>query len=78
MLEVRFLDGRIRIARKERLPNAGDPPRVPSTYDPYGPGETDDDLLIEEPGAETASDAVTCRYVTPSQPHRRRRKAHRG
>ena len=38
VLEARFFEGKVRIARKERLPDAGDPPRTPSTYDPYGPG----------------------------------------
>jgi hypothetical protein len=42
--EIRSLDGRLRIARRERHPNAGDPPRVPSDYDPY---QTDDGLLVE-------------------------------
>ena len=39
VLEVRHLEGKIRIARKDRLPDAGDPPRTPSTYDPYGDGD---------------------------------------
>ena len=42
--EVRSPDGRIRVARRGRLPDAGDPPRVASGYDPY---QTDDDLLVE-------------------------------
>ena len=45
VLEVRSPDGRIRVARRGRLPDAGDPPRVPSGYDPY---QTDDDLLVED------------------------------
>ena len=48
VLEVRWFEGRLRMARKDRLPDAGDPPRVPSDYDPYGPGQTDDDLPIEQ------------------------------
>ena len=43
--EIRSLGGRIRIARKERQPDVGDPPQVPSAYDPY---QTDDPLLVEE------------------------------
>ena len=39
VLEVRHFEGKIRIARKDRLPDAGDPPRTPSTYDPYGGGD---------------------------------------
>jgi hypothetical protein len=52
VLEARSLDGRIRLARKERLPDAGDPPRVPSDYDPY---QTDDDLLVEQDVANVAA-----------------------
>ena len=48
VLEVWWFEGRLQIARKERLPDAGDPPRLPSDYDPYGPGQTDDDLLVEQ------------------------------
>ncbi len=44
VLEVRNLDGRVRISRKERHPDAGDPPRTPSDYDSY---QSDDDLLVE-------------------------------
>ena len=29
VLEVRFFEGKIRIARKERLPDAGNPPHIP-------------------------------------------------
>ena len=54
VLEIRSLDGRIRISRKERLPDAGDPPRVPNDYDPY---QTDDDLLVEEAPAAVADPA---------------------
>ena len=39
VLEVRHFEGKIRIARKDRLPDAGDPPRTPGTYDPYGVGD---------------------------------------
>ena len=35
--EIRSLGGRIRIARKERQPDVGDPRQVPSTYDSYKP-----------------------------------------
>lgn len=45
ILEIRAMDTGLRVARKDRLPDAGDPPIAP--YDPYGPGATDDDLLIE-------------------------------
>ena len=48
VLKVRWFEGRLRICRKDRLPDVGDPPRVPSDYDPYGPGQTDDDLLVEQ------------------------------
>jgi hypothetical protein len=51
VLEVRFFEGKIRIARKERLPDANDPPRVPSMDDPYQP---DDDLLVEQDVANVA------------------------
>lgn len=44
VLEVRSLDGRMRVARKARLPDAGDPPKTPSTYDPYG---DDDEIAVE-------------------------------
>jgi hypothetical protein len=36
--EVRVLDGQLRLARKERFHDDGDPPVEP--YDPYGPGVT--------------------------------------
>ena len=38
MLEVRNVDGRVHVARKERHNDEWDPPIEP--YDPYGPGET--------------------------------------
>jgi hypothetical protein len=41
VLAARSIDGRIRIARKDREYDDGDPKPVPSTLDPYGPG-TDD------------------------------------
>lgn len=44
VLEIRSLDGRIRIERKERHHDAGNPPRVPTDYDP---NQTGDDLLVE-------------------------------
>jgi len=34
VLEIRNIDGRLRIARKDRFPNAGDQPVPP--YDPMG------------------------------------------
>jgi hypothetical protein len=37
VLEVRSVDGRLQVARKERRPDEWDPPIEP--YDPYGPGE---------------------------------------
>ena len=45
VLEAQFFEGKIRIARKERWPDAGNPPRTPSTYDPYGPGNAVTDEL---------------------------------
>ena len=51
VLEARSLDGRIRLARKGRLQDAGDLPWVPSDYDPY---QTDDDLLVEQDVANVA------------------------
>ncbi len=39
ILEVRFLDGRIRLAPKARFPDACD--RSGPAYDPYGPGRTE-------------------------------------
>jgi hypothetical protein len=38
VLEVRAIDGQLRLARKERFHDDGDPPVEP--YDPYGPGVT--------------------------------------
>ena len=37
VLEVRNVDGRLYVARKQRFPNDWDPPI--ELYDPYGPGE---------------------------------------
>jgi hypothetical protein len=37
VLEIRKVDGRLHVARKERRPDEWDPP-IP-LYDPYGPGE---------------------------------------
>jgi hypothetical protein len=37
VLEVRNVDGRLHVARKERRPDDWDPPIEP--YDPYEPGE---------------------------------------
>jgi hypothetical protein len=54
VLEVRSFEGKIRIGRKARLPDAGDPPRVASDYDPY---QTDDDLLVEEAPAAVVDPA---------------------
>ena len=51
VLEARSLDGRIRLARKGRLQDAGDLPWVPSDYDPY---QTDDDLLVGQDVANVA------------------------
>jgi hypothetical protein len=36
VLEVRNIGGRIRIARKERLPDEGDLPKQAAADDPYG------------------------------------------
>ncbi len=47
VLEARSFDGRIRHRAQGAAPDAGDPPRVPSDYDPY---QTNDDLLVETPG----------------------------
>ena len=44
ILEIRSIDGRIRVARKDRHPDEGNPPIEP--YDPCGPGP--DDVVIEE------------------------------
>ena len=38
VLEVRVIDGQLRLACKERSTTTGDPPVEP--YDPYGPGVT--------------------------------------
>jgi hypothetical protein len=54
VLEVRSFEGKIRIGRKARLPDAGDPSRVASDYDPY---QTDDDLLLEEAPAAVVDPA---------------------
>jgi hypothetical protein len=40
VLEVRNVDGRLHVARKERRPDEWDPP-IP-VYDPYGPGDSHD------------------------------------
>ena len=40
VLKARSIDGRIRIARKPREYDEGDPKPVPSTYDPYGRGDS--------------------------------------
>jgi hypothetical protein len=42
-LEVRNVDGRLHVARKERRHDEWDPPIAP--YDPYGPGDVSDDEL---------------------------------
>jgi len=42
VLEVRNVDGRLHVARKERRPDEWDPPYEPS--DPYGPG----DVVIDD------------------------------
>jgi hypothetical protein len=50
VLEVRNVDGRLHVARKERRPDEWDPPIEP--YDPYGPGEgetrNDSDEAIDD------------------------------
>ena len=38
VLEIRVVDGQLRLARKERFHDDGDPPV--ERYDPYGPGVT--------------------------------------
>jgi hypothetical protein len=38
VLEVRNVDGRLHVARKERRPDEWDPPIKPD--DPYGPGKS--------------------------------------
>jgi hypothetical protein len=40
VLELRNVDGRLHVARKERRPDEWDPP-IP-VYDPYGPGDSHD------------------------------------
>jgi hypothetical protein len=40
VLEVRNVEGRLHVARKERRPDEWDPP-IP-VYDPYCPGDSDD------------------------------------
>jgi hypothetical protein len=40
VLEVRNVDGRLHVARKERRPDDWDPP-IP-VYGPYGPGDSHD------------------------------------
>ena len=48
VLEVRNVDGRLDVARKEHHHDEWDPPIAP--YDPYGPGQpvTDDTTIIED------------------------------
>jgi hypothetical protein len=50
VLEIRNVDGRLRVASKERRPDEWDPPIEP--YDPYGPGEgvtrNDSDEAIDD------------------------------
>jgi hypothetical protein len=50
VLELRNVDGRLHVARKERRPDEWDPPIEP--YDPYGPGEgvtrNDSDEAIDD------------------------------
>jgi hypothetical protein len=54
VLEVRSFEGKLRIARKAREYDDGDPKPEPSTYDPYG-----DDLGVAEPvSAAGPSEAV--------------------
>src|SRR5437868_15301215 len=43
VLEVRAIDGQLRLARKERFHDDGDLPVEP--YDPYGPGENADEII---------------------------------
>ena len=45
VLEVRAVEGRLHIARKEKSPDEWDPPVVP--YDPYGPGSAGSDEILE-------------------------------
>jgi hypothetical protein len=40
VLEVRNVDGRLRVAKKAKQPDEWDPPI--EAYDPYGPGEYDE------------------------------------
>ena len=54
MIEVRNVDGRLHVARKERHPDEWDPPIEP--YDPYGPGEkVSADVSMNSPTTETVS-----------------------
>jgi hypothetical protein len=48
MLEVRVVEGRLHVARKERHYDQWDPPIEP--YDPYGPGSApvSDDAIVED------------------------------
>jgi hypothetical protein len=39
VIEIRNVDGQIRVARKQRQHDEWDPPLAP--YDPYGPGEAE-------------------------------------
>jgi hypothetical protein len=42
VLEVRWVNGALQVARKERHPDEWDRPIAP--YDPYGPGADEEDL----------------------------------
>jgi hypothetical protein len=44
--EVRNVEGRLHVARKERRPEEWDPPIEP--YDPYGPGNVPEGGIVEE------------------------------
>jgi hypothetical protein len=45
VLEIRNVEGRLHVARKERRPAEWDPPIAP--FDPYGPGEEVIDSIAE-------------------------------
>ena len=57
VLEIRSVDGQIRVSRKHRFHDAGDPPVAP--YDPYGPGEDDIVVGSADPAEAPFGDAVT-------------------
>jgi hypothetical protein len=58
VLEVRWVDGRLHVARKERHPDEWD--RPVEAYDPYGPGvEVLDDLAGFQEPVTHHSDDVT-------------------